>query len=207
MRLNKYIGILILIVTFFGVASQQQTTVANQEIVLQFTDIQASSQEAQNTLEIVKKQLQDLGVNDIKIKEEAGNLKITYYSDVNVTNVKEILSKGRTIIVDYAFNMPDEEGNTPSKNQSIDYNIDIYEIQNNNNIDLGLEGCVLENTLENHRYYDPNIYAPSLVIDTQKDDFIVKVSYRVWRHIEISTDNHSYIIPEVRAGPHAIRNS
>ena len=57
MRLNKYIGILILIVTFFGVASQQQTTVANQEIVLQFTDIQASSQEAQNTLEIVKKQL------------------------------------------------------------------------------------------------------------------------------------------------------
>jgi hypothetical protein len=67
-KVKLHIGFLILILTFLGVASQQQT-VANQEIILQFTDVDVSSNEAQNTIAIVKLQLQDIGADNIQVKK------------------------------------------------------------------------------------------------------------------------------------------
>ena len=202
-----HIGILILILTFLGVASQQQIAVANQEIVLQFSDIEITSQEVQNTVASVKSQLQDLGIDNIIINEgEAGKLKITYYSDVDIASVKEILYKGKKVTIDYAFNK--QEGHKgPLKDAVINYNIDVYEIQNTNDIDLGFDGFVLEKQSEYDRYCEPNVFVPSPVIAINRDDIIVKVSYKVWRHIETSMDNHPYSFPEVRAGPQARGNS
>jgi len=163
MKVKLHIGFLILILTFLGVASQQQNSVANQEIVLQFTDIEASSYEAQNTIAIVKLHLQDIGADNIQVKkEENGKLKITYYSDADVASVKETLSKENKLKLHYAYNDDEEKDQKRSSDDGvISCNLDIYEIQNTNDVDLGLDGIVLEKKSESDRYYDPNVFLPS----------------------------------------------
>jgi len=208
-KVKLHIGILILILTFFGVASQQQISVANQEIVLQFTEIEVTSQEAQNTIAIVKKHLQDLGVDNIQVKKEKnGKLKISYYSESDVASIKNTLSKEKKLEFCYTSNNEDKGHQEHSSDDSpTNFNFDIYEIQNANDSDFGLDGIVLEKKSENDRYYDPNVFFPSNVIDVKKDDRILKVSYKVWRNIGALIDNTSYIIPEVRAGPDTEGNS
>ena len=116
-KVKLHIGFLILILTFLGVASQQQT-VANQEIILQFTDVDVSSNEAQNTIAIVKLQLQDIGADNIQVKkEDNGKLKITYYSDANVASVKETLSKEEKLKLDFTYHN-DNNGQQHSSNDN-----------------------------------------------------------------------------------------
>jgi len=203
MKIKLRLGLLILILTFLGVASQQQNSVANQEIVMQFTDIEASSQEAQNTIAIVKLHLQDIGANNIQVKKEVnGKLKITYYSDADVTRVKETLFQEKKLKINFTYNNDDENDQRRSSEDGvISYNLDIFEIQNTSDVDLGLEGIVLNKKLESDRYYDPNLFSLTNIIDVENEDNNVKISYKVWRSIETSIDNASYIIPEVRAGP------
>ena len=99
MNSRRYIGALIIVLTFLGVVYQQQNSLPNQEIVLQFTDAKVTSSETQNTIAIVKEQLQNLGADNIHVKEtQEGTLKITYYSATNVSSIKKILSEENTLI-------------------------------------------------------------------------------------------------------------
>ncbi len=208
MKVKLHIGVLILILTVLGVASQQQIPVANQEIVLQFTDIEVTSAEAQNALSIVKNQLLDLGVDDIKIKkEESGKLRITYYSDVNVALVKETLSKEKRIQFNYASNKKEEGQEHSSDGEVINYDIIIYEIQNTHDTNLVFNGYVLETKSENDRVFEPNVFLPTRIIDVGEDDSIAKITFKIWRNVDHSRDNPSYIFPEVRAGPQLIKTS
>jgi len=91
------ISTIIFILTFLGVVNQQQAFLPNQEIVLQFDNANIAVDTAENTIAIVKQQLQSLGATNIKInKGERGKLKITYYSDVDVTSIKNTFSKEKT---------------------------------------------------------------------------------------------------------------
>ena len=88
------ISVLIFSLTLFGVVSQQQILVPNQEIVLQFEDVDLTSKQAENTVAIVKQQLQDLGAENIQVFSlENGKLKITYFSDSEVASIKETFSE------------------------------------------------------------------------------------------------------------------
>ena len=62
MKMKWYFGALIIVFTLLGVY-QNRISVPNQEIVLQFTDVNITSDEAENTIEIVKEQLQAIGIN------------------------------------------------------------------------------------------------------------------------------------------------
>ena len=79
-----YFGVLISAFAML-VVMRQQTVVPNQEIVLEFVDIDPASQEAQDVLTIVKEQLESIGVQHaiISKKSKNGTLKITYYSDTD----------------------------------------------------------------------------------------------------------------------------
>ena len=115
MNSRRYIGALIIILTFLGVASKQSITIPNQEIVLQFTDVEVSSFEAKNTVEIVKQQLRNLGADNIQIKKgQKGTLKITYYSDADVASIKETLSNQEKLVLN-AFDQTQnkEDSNFP----------------------------------------------------------------------------------------------
>ena len=204
MNSRRYIGALIIVLTFLGVVYQQQNTLPNQEIILQFTDVKVTSAETQSTIAIVKHQLQNLGANNIQVKEaKDGTLKITYYSNTNVDNIKETLSQEKKLVLDYSTNK--ESSKLPAEKSSIGYNLDVYEIKQGSQTDWNLvEKNVLEQKLENDRFCNSNFF---VLINTKclnDKDLITKVAFKVRRNVTIAIDNTSHNIPEVRAGPKAV---
>nr|WP_321237351.1 hypothetical protein [uncultured Psychroserpens sp.] len=202
MKKSWYIGILIIALTLLGsVASKQQAAVPNQEIVLQFTSDVITSDEALDTIVLVKKQLQAVGVEHIQVQELLnGQLKITYYSDADVASIKTLLSNESTLELGY-ISKDNKQSNSPSEDHKIDYDLDVYEIQQSNDLS-DLDGkLALETKTEHERFFNPNVLiAPEEIsIDTKEN--IENVAYKFRRTIAIAIDNNSYKIPEVRAGP------
>lgn len=206
MRLKLHIGILILILTVLGVASRQQIVLANQEIVLQFNNIEVSSEEAQSTLSNLKSQLLDLGVDNINItEEETGILKITYYSDINVALVKASLSKENSLVLNYVSNdQKEDEKHSSNENKVLNCDIIINEIQNAHDAYLVLGEHWVKPKSENERSHEPILFPPSNFLHVVQYETIEKTPLKSWRHIDSSKDNLSYIFPEVRAGPEAV---
>ncbi|ULC60300.1 hypothetical protein MBM09_04745 [Flaviramulus sp. BrNp1-15] len=199
-----YISTFIVILTFLGVVSQQQTITPNQEIVLQFNDVEVSNDDIEHTIAIVKKQLQDLGVNTIHVYEAGyGHLKITYYSDADIDSIKKIFSKENKLEIDYtAQNHRNQSNKNPLEDNNIGYNLNIYEIQEGNDVDWDFNGInVLELKAKNDRFFEPNLYITFNRLDVSRDDKVEKEAFKARKNIEISTDNTLHKIPEVRAGP------
>ncbi|MFT5215444.1 MAG: hypothetical protein ACI83H_000553 [Glaciecola sp.] len=204
MNSRRDIGALIIVLTFLGVVYQQQYTLPNQEIILQFTDVKVTSADTQSTIAIVKKQLQNLGADNIQVVEtKEGTLKITYYSASNVTNIKRNLSEENKLVIDCNLsNQDNEESSFPKENSSISYNLDVYEIQNGSEADWNLvENNVLELKFDNERFFNPNFFMSAIDINDREKENIVKVAYKIRRNIALAIDNTSHNIPEVRAGP------
>jgi len=193
-------SVLIAILTLFGV-NQQQKSAPNQEIVVQFVNVQVTSDNAKKAIADVKLQLQLLGADNIQVKESLdGILKISYYIDSDVASIKKVLAENN-VELGFAENNQDEEPlESPINSESNGYNLDVFEIQTSFDSDLDLEGIsVVELKPENHRFFSPNAYASIQEIDnTQR---INKIAFKVNTHIAIAIDNISYKIPEVRAGP------
>ena len=204
MKKKWYFGILITTLALLVVV-QQQTVVPNQEIVLEFVDIEITSVEAQNTIAIVKKQLQSIGVKNIRISEELNNgkLKIAYYSDVDVEHIKKIFSKEKNVALDHAFYDNNKEKDSfPLHDNSKKYNLDVYEIQKDTDLDSGFIGkYVLEVKHEQNGYSGSNTYSFVSEADINYIDRLIKVAQKVNANIAITIDNTSRNIPEVRAGP------
>ena len=118
------ISVLIFSLTLFGVFSQQQILVPNQEIVLQFEDVDLTSKQAENTVAIVKQQLQDLGAENIQVFSlENGKLKITYFSDSEVASIKETFSEESNLTLHLTSQIQDEDASRfPFEESNISYN-------------------------------------------------------------------------------------
>jgi preprotein translocase subunit SecD len=189
-----------------GVVSQEQNIKPNQEIVLQFTNETVTSDEAQNAIATVKQQLQTLGVHDIQVtKYEGGQLKITYFSTTDITSIKQVLSKEKCLEFDDS-NSPFQ---SPNKNSSITYNLDVYEIQNGYDSAFSLSGKLgLEQKADNDRLSNTNPFATNKTVDYSHLDQQVKVAYKFHKYSGVTIDHKSNKIPEVRAGPiaHGINN-
>ena len=190
------ISTIIFILTLFGVVNQQKLSVPNQEIVLQFTDAELTSNQVQSTIAVVKKQLQDIGVQNIRIKEgENGLLKITYYSDADVSSIQKSLTLNYSILNEDTSNLPNEE-------RDLSYDLDVYEIHNADYNYSDLDGkVVLEPKPKNDRIYNPTFDASSNDIRVSEKENLVKVAYKISHHISLEIEEALHIIPEVRAGP------
>ncbi|WP_142785480.1 hypothetical protein [Changchengzhania lutea] len=198
------ISTLIVILTLFGVVCQQQMSAPNQEIILQFTDAEVTSDEAQTTFAIVKQQLRDLGADNIQVtKQPNGSLKITYYSDTDVASIKKIFSKDLNVSLDYNSNTPNKERHqAPSDNEVASYNLDVYEIQDGNNTLWGSDGkYVLEPKLKTDQFFNPNILISVDDIEDISKNKITSVAFKVREQVTISIGDILHKIPEVRAGP------
>ena len=205
--MNKrwYISALVIILALLGgIASHEKNITPNQEIVLQFTSETVSSDEAQNAIATVKQQLQAIGIHDIQVtKYEGGQLKITYFSNADIASIKKTLSKEKRLELDNSGiddnHIPFE---TPSKDSSIVYNLDVYEIQNGYDAAFHLSGKLgLEHKADNERLSNTNPHANAKVIDCTRLEQQVKVAYKFHKYSGITIDYKSNKIPEVRAGP------
>jgi len=207
MKPKWYLGAFLLIVTLLG-ASLQQFSVPNQEIVVQFASDEVAMFETKNTIALVKKQLQNVGIDNIQIREGAnGELKITYYSDVDIASIKKIFSKKELELGFASIYHKEKPANLPPNKKTNTYKIDVFEIQKSNDVDWDFTGYVLELKPENDRFFKPNVYFSCIEIDIKKKDRIEKIAYSLYRNISIAIDNSTYNIPEVRAGPSTNINS
>ena len=123
MKAKWYFGTLLLIFICFG-AFQEQVSIPNQEIVLEFVDAKINEKDIDNTIAEIKEKLLQIGVENIHIKEiQKGTLKISYYSNFQIENIRKELAKENKIALNQNSNHKDN-----SKHSS-NYNIDIHQIK------------------------------------------------------------------------------
>lgn len=187
-----------------SIVGQQHATVPNQEIVLQFSNADISSIDVQQTIAIVEEQLQRIGVANIHVSDhEDGKMVISYYSNANVARIKEILSKQKDLALGLVSNKKSEQPlKLPSNNQSIAYNLDVYEIQDGHHAVSTLGGkSAVELKSGQYRFLNPHFYISSedFYSDPSAPTLQIKVAFQ--RYIAITKDNGLHKIPEVRAGP------
>ena len=198
-KLKRYIGALIIVLTLL-VVGQHQISVPNQQIVLQFPD-DVSFDETQNAVALVKKQLRDVGADNIIVCDsEDGRLKISYYSDLNIASIKNILSEDNQLELGIVENQNENDSRLPSEENQNTYNFDVIEIQIESNSDWDFNGTnILELKSEGNWFSKPKVYATINEIDFHEK--ISKVTFKVYYRIAIAIDNTSHIVPDVRAGP------
>lgn len=203
MKAKWYISTFIIVLAFFGFNQEQELT-PNQQIVLQFVDNHVRSNEKENTIAFVTKQLQSFGINDVKVEQhEQGIIKIAYYSNTDVASIKKVLSTNKNSgYVPYKKEIESEK--YPFNKKENNFNLDIYEIHADNDVTSDLKGkYIFELKQEYDRFSNPNLYTylPENIINYKNN--IVKIAYKINKNVAITIDHSSYKIPEVRAGPSA----
>lgn len=195
---------LIFIVALGSVLGQRQTTVPNQEIVLQFANEDISLNDAQHTIAIVEQELQRIGIIDIQVSEqEDGRLVISYYSDTNVESIKKLLATQKELALGIVSSEKNKKPlHFPSKKNIIGYNLDVYEIQDGQNSFSNSGGkCAVELKSGQQHFVNPNFYIPTENGFLVESEQILKSNFNFQRYIVIVKDYRSHKIPEVRAGP------
>ena len=199
------ISTLIIILALLGL-SQEQTKASNQQILLQFADVELASETAHDEVLIaITKRLKVLGVDAVEIIENDGRqVSIRYYSDVDAVSVKEFLTQESQRSLTYddelPFDFPKEQ--LPEK-----YNLVVSDLHQQADNGLSLYGnLVLIQTQDDNRFSNPVILQFNNAI-VFKQDAIVNVSFKINKIIAIAIDNTSQTIPEVRAGPYVYGNS
>ena len=200
-----YVTVALIFIAVLGsVLGQQQTTIPNQEIVLQFSNEDISVTDSQHTIAIVEQELQRIGVAYIHVSEqEDGRLVISYYSKIDVESIKKMLSTQKELALGFVSSDKNKKPlHFPSKDTSIRYNLDVYEIQDGQNSFSNLGGkCAVELKSGQQRFLNPNFYIPTeaqyLVVSAQ----LLKANFSFQRYVAIAKDYRSHKIPEVRAGP------
>ncbi|HUH28608.1 hypothetical protein [Gelidibacter sp.] len=195
---------LIIIAVLGGVLGQQKSTLPNQEIVVQFANASISLNDAKHTITIVEEELLSIGVSHIQIsKQEDGRLVISYYSETNVEAIKKMLSQQSELALGFISSDKNEKPlKFPSKEGSIAYNLDVYEIQQGQNSISDLGGkCALELKTKHQRFVNYNFYIPSCVAFLTINDHTIKANFSFQRYAAIAKEYRSRKIPEVRAGP------
>ena len=207
MRNKWYINALIFALVIVGI-NLKQVTVPNQEIALQFADTDVTLNDTQSTITLVKSQLEALDVYNIKIQDFGnGTLKITYYSEIAVSEIKEILLGEQRLTITHTAQDADEEDSKPPSDKDVkSYQLDVYEIQETHDV-ADSNGTILESNAESIRFLTPDSSASINKQLSKSRNKAEKLAYTTYRNIAVAIDDSSYNIPEVRAGPTAYRNS
>jgi hypothetical protein len=199
MRLKWYISTLVLIFALLGIG-QQHITAPNQEIVIKFADVSTSTAETQHAIAEIQTQLRRIGVSEVKIQKDVqGQLKISYYSDIEVSKVRQLLSGD--LQQEYSLNLQNSEKQS-QKESSNSYNLDVYEIKQSSDLEIDFEGHLVELKAESDRFYSPSIFALASEFNGKTKSNIEAVAYNVYGNLALAIDTLSYQIPEVRAGPY-----
>ena len=199
------VGTLVIILALLGL-SQEQKKASNQQILLQFTDVELASETAHDeVLTAITKKLEVLGVDAIEIIENDGRqISIRYYSDVDAIGVKEFLSQEKQPTSGQKDELPVD---FPKDQLPEEYNLVVSDLHQHTDNGLNLNGnLVLIQKHDDNRFSNPVILPFNNAI-VFKQDAIVNVSFKIHRNIAIALDNTSQTIPEVRAGPYAHGNS
>lgn len=200
MRIKWFYGTLFVLLAVLGV-KMDRNMFSNQEIVVRFTEEGFNQDKAQKAIAEVKNQLQDVGVENILIRElEDGGLKITYYSDLAVSEIQQVLADAHLSAQPNSEIPRDLPGDRPEKD-FVTYELRVYEIHKQSQIDLDIEGTlVLENQVKEHLYVPNNTghtrgFDLSACCEGNETSLVVCNKPTSFRSL------FNYSLPQVRAGP------
>lgn len=201
MKTRLHFGVLISLLAFFG-RYLEQITDANQQIVIQFSDEDIAEKDAETTIDAIYLRLQSAGAEHIQIgQKENGQLKITYYSNADVKHVQDILSKEEGVSFTYESDN-NSSNNLPDHGSLKNYEFNISEIHNDNNINWDFEGIQIVEIKQNIDYHNNiKVNTSTGQLNTEHRNRIVNVAIKVNGTVTIALDCISYKTPEVRAGP------
>ena len=195
MQAKWYISTFFLLFIYFG-AFQEQVSIPNQEIVLEFVDAKINKKDIENTIAAVQEKLINVGVKNIVITtNKKGTLKISYYSTLHVDNIKEELAKQNKLVLNQ--NSEDKEKNKDSSN----YNIDVHVLTDQTDISNLDDQFIFEIKYNSDRFTNVNYLALAKNLDQYKTDKLYKTAYKANKNSPFTKDRTSYKEPEVRAGP------
>lgn len=201
MNTKWYIGTLLLILAFIGL-NQEQTKVANQQIVLQFTDVETTSKTTYDSaLSTITTKLRSLGISDIEILDDANTqLSLRYYSEVDAQHIREILSND--VELSLAFGGLDESPvDKPKEEFPESYHFIVFDLQQQSDNDVNLNGKFAPETNEEFTRFSNTMvirFNNAVVLGQVLTEH---VAYKVRGAKAIVIDRTSETIPEVRAGP------
>lgn len=196
MKVKLYLGTLFLIFIYFGASYQEQVTITNQEIVLEFVDAKINKEDINTTIIDVKEKLLKIGVSNIKIHEtKKGTLKISYHSFLATNAVKGVLA------LENQLPLNKNPENKESQNTVSHYKIDVQEITNQTNISDFQDEHILEVKINSDRFTTNYNKVSIKNRESQKANQLFKTAYKATKKNPFKKDYTSYGEPEVRAGP------
>jgi len=198
---KKYFSALIILIVLLGFY-KEQTLAPNQEIELRFADQTTVLEESDDVIEAIKSQLEALGVENIQVRQTAGTLKIAYYSDENVAEIKKVLA---TEGFDSKENPTGEKTVKFQDYGLVDsFKLDVYELQADSNPSNGIHGKYilgLQKNSDKSPDTNPNSFANANSFLSGEFKTILALAYTESTYVAIPKENISYEIPDVRAGP------
>ena len=205
MKIKLHLGVVMVILMFLGTYIEHNL-VPNQQIVIQFSNHQITSEEANSAAEALKQQLKDIGAKKLDIGEfNSGQLTITYYSDTDVMRIQKVLTDD-DLVLDYSLENESNDKSIPEKEEL--YKFNVSEIQDSPINNWDFEGTLV--TELNHK--SDRYYFPKLKYSFTKED-IENHSFKEYSRLKIPSIYHfnkskfAHRIPQVRAGPSFLGNS
>lgn len=184
---------------------QEQKKASNQQISLEFADVELASNTAHDEiLAVITKKLQVLGVDTIEVIEnDETQLSIRYYSDIDAESVKKFLSQeGRFLANEDEIPTEDDSDGLPGQ-----YNLVVLDLHQHTDNGYQIKATLVAGQDHN---FDSKVIPVVLALTnkfTLEFNATVELALKINSKVAIVANNTSHQIPEVRAGPTWIRNS
>lgn len=203
MNWRWYFTGVIIALAIFGMSIGQSTTNPNQEIVVRFNATSIDSEEVQLAVADIRIQLESIGIDDVQVSEILdGKLKVTYYSNEDVSVVKNLFLKHNKLqLGNTDFNEKDQSSKNPFGNNSNTYKLDVVKIQQDLGSDLGFHGILVEVKSANDQYLKPILSLATSEINISLKYTIESAGCKIYPNIALLLNDSAHKIPEVRAGP------
>lgn len=201
MKTKLHLGLLVILLAFLG-TYLEQVTVPNQQIVIEFSAQTVTEKETENAIDAIQDKLQSIGVTQIQIgHNKAGQLRITYHSDVDVIQIQTVLLNTDNFKIANK-DSPKRSSNVPENKSLINYELNISEIKSNSNINWSFEGIQVTEVNQKTDFSNPlKVNNSGTQLNAKQSEGSFKIAVLVNQTTAILIDHLSYKIPEVRAGP------
>ena len=202
MSIKFFFGFLISMVSLLGLSLQQPSN-THQEIIIKFIDAKGITLENQNnTIAIVKKQLQKIGINYLKIsKDHQGHLKISYFSSLDTASIKKVLNEGNYFAVSYLPNQNNKQTEDHSGTKILNLRLDIFKIPKTFENPIENSGLVVQLLSKTDRYFIQDVFGGYSLFNNQYGCLTQQNKFKYHSKQETKVDVECLKTIQIRAGP------
>ena len=134
----------------------EQSTLPNQEIVVEFNTNSVSEVDAKQAISNITNQLRSIGVDDFQISEiQDGKLRVTYYSAKDIAIIKNLFEGQIDLQLGETAFGSKNSSEIPSQEFPNTYKVNVVKIQKDSRLDLGLQGLPVEVKSATDQYLNP----------------------------------------------------